>query len=197
MARQTKHAIRQAFLDLLNEYPLDKISVKDIAEKSAVNRNTFYYYYEDIYALVEEIFEEETELFLEKLHDYNSWPEAFREATRFACTNRRAIYHLYNSANRHILEHYYHKVSMAAMTSYVRSQAEGLPVTEEDIHVLAEFYAAALGGMTINWLRGGMRGDMDDYIDRLGYLLDGHIRHALERSCGSRSGGFAACGGRW
>ena len=189
MARQTKHAIRQAFLDLLNEYPLDKISVKDIAEKSAVNRNTFYYYYEDIYALVEEIFEEETELFLEKLHDYNSWPEAFREATRFACTNRRAIYHLYNSANRHILEHYYHKVSMAAMTSYVRSQAEGLPVTEEDIHVLAEFYAAALGGMTINWLRGGMRGDMDDYIDRLGYLLDGH--------CGSRSGGFAACGGRW
>lgn len=197
MARQTKNAIRQAFLDLLNEYPLDKISVKDIAERSAVNRNTFYYYYEDIYALVEEIFQDETEFFLEKLHDYRSWTEAFREATKFACGNRRAIYHLYNSNNRRILEHYYHKVSMAALTAYVRSQAEGLPVAEEDVRVLAEFYAAALGGMTINWLRDGMRGNIDDYIDRLGYLLDGNIRHALEKSCESRGERLAACGERW
>lgn len=42
-----------------------KISVKDIAERSTVNRNTFYYYYADIYALVEEIFQTETQLFME------------------------------------------------------------------------------------------------------------------------------------
>ena len=45
MAQQTKNAIRRAFIQLLNERPLDKISIKDIAEKGAVNRNTFYYYY--------------------------------------------------------------------------------------------------------------------------------------------------------
>ena len=59
MAVRTKQAIRQAFIELLNERPLDKISVKDIAERSTVNRNTFYYYYADIYALVEEIFQTE------------------------------------------------------------------------------------------------------------------------------------------
>ncbi len=67
MAVRTKQAIRQAFIELLNERPLDKISVKDIAERSTVNRNTFYYYYADIYALVEEIFQTETQLFMEKL----------------------------------------------------------------------------------------------------------------------------------
>ena len=41
MAQQTKNAIRRAFIQLLNERPLDKISIKDIAEKGAVNRNTF------------------------------------------------------------------------------------------------------------------------------------------------------------
>ena len=40
MAQQTKNAIRRAFIQLLNERPLDKISIKDIAEKGAVNRNT-------------------------------------------------------------------------------------------------------------------------------------------------------------
>ena len=42
MAQQTKNAIRRAFIQLLNERSLDKISIKDIAEKGAVNRNTFY-----------------------------------------------------------------------------------------------------------------------------------------------------------
>ena len=70
MAVRTKQAIRQAFIELLNERPLDKISVKDIAERSTVNRNTFYYYYADIYALVEEIFQTETQLFMDFLRSY-------------------------------------------------------------------------------------------------------------------------------
>ena len=90
MAVRTKQAIRQAFIELLNERPLDKISVKDIAERSTVNRNTFYYYYADIYALVEEIFQTETQLFMEKLRSYASWEEAFREATAFMSENKRA-----------------------------------------------------------------------------------------------------------
>ena len=167
MAVRTKQAIRQAFIELLNERPLDKISVKDIAERSTVNRNTFYYYYAD----------------MEKLRSYASWEEAFREATAFMSENKRAVHHLFNSGNRNILEHYYHKVTYAAMLSYVRGQAEGLSAAEEDIQALAQFYAAALSGMTADWLRGGMKSNVNDHIDRLGRLLEGNIRQALERSC--------------
>ena len=78
MAQQTKNAIRRAFIQLLNERPLDKISIKDIAEKGAVNRNTFYYYYADIYALVEDILQLEIQDFQSKLRRYDSWQEAFR-----------------------------------------------------------------------------------------------------------------------
>lgn len=84
MAQQTKNAIRRAFIQLLNERPLDKISIKDIAEKGAVNRNTFYYYYADIYALVEDILQLEIQDFQSKLRRYDSWQEAFRDATAFA-----------------------------------------------------------------------------------------------------------------
>ena len=183
MAQQTKNAIRLAFLQLLNEHPLDKISIKDIAEKSAVNRNTFYYYYADIYALVEDIFQLEIEDFQATMRRYDSWPEAFRDATSFAFRNKRAIYHLYNSGNREALRRYYHNVSLTAITAYVRDQAEGLPVQEEDIRVLSEFYSAALSGLTVLWLQSGMKYDAEAYIDRLAHLLDGNIRVALERSC--------------
>ena len=181
MAQRTKLAIRRAFIELLNERPLDKISIKDIAERSTVNRNTFYYYYADIYALVEEIFQAETEQMMEKLRSYETWQEAFREATVFATANKRAVYHLFNSGNRDILEHYYHKVTNAAMLFYVRGQSKGLHVDEEDIEALAAFYSAALSGLTADWLRGGMKSNVEDHIDRLGRLLDGNIRQALER----------------
>ena len=44
MALRTKNAIRRSFVELLAERPFDKISVRDIAERSEVTRNTFYYY---------------------------------------------------------------------------------------------------------------------------------------------------------
>ena len=72
---------------------------------------------------------------------------------------------------------------LAAITSYIRDQAEGLNADEEDIRVLAEFYSAALAGLTVLWLQSGMKYDAEEYIDHLGRLLDGNIRHTLEHSC--------------
>ena len=48
MANFTKQAIETAFLQLLNEKPLNKISVRDIVEKCGINRNSFYYHFQDI-----------------------------------------------------------------------------------------------------------------------------------------------------
>ena len=89
MAQHTKNAIRLAFIQLLNERPLDKISIKDIAEKSAVNRNTFYYYYADIFALVEDILQLEIEDFQAKMRRYDSWQEAFRIQRRLRVRKTR------------------------------------------------------------------------------------------------------------
>ena len=51
----TKRVIREAFVELLNERALSKITVKDITDRCGINRNTFYYHYQDVPALVEEI----------------------------------------------------------------------------------------------------------------------------------------------
>ena len=44
MPNFTKKAIRESFIKLLNERPLNKITVKDIVEDCGVNRNSFYYH---------------------------------------------------------------------------------------------------------------------------------------------------------
>ena len=108
MALRTKNAIRRSFIELLAERPFDKISVRDIAERSEVTRNTFYYYYTDIYALAEDVFESEIEKLSERVEGYDSWQKAFLTATSFAAENKRMILHLHNSAHSDILARYYH-----------------------------------------------------------------------------------------
>ena len=61
MANFTKKAIRDSFVKLLNEKPLSQITVRDIVEDCGVNRNTFYYYYQDLPQLMESIVNEDAE----------------------------------------------------------------------------------------------------------------------------------------
>lgn len=182
MALRTKLAIRQSFMELLAESAFDRITVRDITARSGVSRNTFYYYYQDIYALAEDIFNEEIEKVVARVKYYDSWQRAFADATAFASAHKKAILHIYNSPSRNLLESYYHKTVLAAMLSFVQQEAEGLDVPEQKILALARFYTAALTGLSAEWLSAGMKGTMDAFLGDLGVLLDGNIRRSLERA---------------
>ena len=182
MALRTRNAIRENFLELLSERPFDKISVRDITERSKISRNTFYYYYQDIYALTEDIFGTEIEKIAEKVESYDSWKMAFLDAMAFALENRKAIFHIYNSANRDLLEQYSRKSILTAILSYVQKEAEGLAVPEHKVLVLAKFYAAALTNLSTDWLSSDMKGEPEACLDDLSDMLEGNVRRALERA---------------
>lgn len=52
MTQFTSKAIEESFIRLLNERPLDKITIKDIVDDCGISRNTFYYHFQDITALL-------------------------------------------------------------------------------------------------------------------------------------------------
>jgi AcrR family transcriptional regulator len=44
---RSKHSIREAFIQLLNEKGYEAITIQDIADKAMINRNTFYLHYQN------------------------------------------------------------------------------------------------------------------------------------------------------
>lgn len=48
---RTKQAIKQAFLDLTKEKPINKITIAELSQQADIGRGTFYTHYEDIYDL--------------------------------------------------------------------------------------------------------------------------------------------------
>ena len=179
MAQLTKQAIIQSFMQMLSEKPFDKITVTDIVDRCGVNRNTFYYYFSDIYDLVDELLMTETRKIVDKHKEYDTWQEGFLEATKFARDNKKAVYHLYNSVSRDRLDRYLYDVINLNMTRFVKKQAVGLDADPDDIEVLSAFYTAALTGLVNKWLSDGMRYDPNPLIERLGVLLDGNLKTSL------------------
>ena len=48
----TKKVLASSLKELMRHKPFSKITVKEIIQNCGVNRNTFYYHFDDIYALL-------------------------------------------------------------------------------------------------------------------------------------------------
>ncbi len=182
MAQFTQRAIAESLIKLLNERPLDKITIKDIVEDCGINRNTFYYHFEDIPSLVKQILNAEAEKVLLKQEAVVSWEEGFIEGAQFALQNKKVVYHIYNSVRREEVEKYLYHVAGDVMRQYVEAAAAGSRAKEEDKKLIADFYKSALVGMTLDWLNSGMKYAPEPLIRRLGVMLKGNIEEALKRA---------------
>lgn len=49
--KKTKESIENAFLGLMREKPLDKITITELARSARINKGTFYLHYRDVYDL--------------------------------------------------------------------------------------------------------------------------------------------------
>jgi AcrR family transcriptional regulator len=52
---KTRKAIKQAFIRLMAEKDINKITIKEIADKANINRKTFYFHYEDVNGVLDDI----------------------------------------------------------------------------------------------------------------------------------------------
>ena len=183
MAAFTEKVIVEIFISLLNEKPLDKITVKDIIDKCGVNRSTFYYYFEDVFDLLNSILENEAKKIADAHIEHDKWQDGILEAMKFALDNRKAIMHIYNSSsNRDKLERYLNNIFRSVIRKAVMLESEGLSVAEEDIDLIADVYHFTLIGLTYKWSGGGMKDEPVDVVQKLSYLLDGNMRQMLERA---------------
>lgn len=172
MSNFTERAIIEAFNELLEERPLDKITVADISERCGINRNTFYYHYHDIYDLLDTIFREEADTILERYGGASDWREMVRAATSFVTERRTLIYHVYNSMSRNNLERYLFDIASEAMRSITAKDPRLQELLDEEREDVVTLYSATVVGLVLKWLNEGMKGDPEIFVDNLLRLME-------------------------
>ena len=182
MVSRMEDAIKQTFLELLNEKPLNQITVKMIVERCGINRNSFYYHYQDLPALIEEIIREEGDRIILEYPTIETIEMAMLAAVDFAAKNRRAILHIYNSVNRDIFEQYLWKVCEYVVDAYGRTVLRDRQIDPQDRELIGRFYVCECFGVVIDWLNHRMESDIHARIARFCSLQKGLIEEMIRRS---------------
>lgn len=179
MAKLTKKIIKSSFMELLKTRSLDKVTVKDIVENCEINRNTFYYYYSDIYDLLEHVFQEETEKVIMEEKPCNTFYEEYLRCATLILGYKEAIIHIYNSKSREVLEKYIETITRYLVKRFVQEAAQGYTVTEKNLEYICDFYSFSIIGTTLNWLHEGMPPYREDLIKRCAHSFEVTIENMI------------------
>lgn len=80
--KKTRQSIRNAFLQLRAHTPLERITVKELAELAQISKATFYLHYHDIYDLSEQMQSEVIRMMLDSLEQPDSFLTDRKRFTR-------------------------------------------------------------------------------------------------------------------
>ena len=180
MTSLTKGAIKQSFLKLLNQKPLSKITVKEIAEECKINRNSFYYHYNDIPSLVEEILNEQIDEIVSLGSDASIY-ENILTGIDFALQNKKAAMHIYNSVNKEMFELYINRVAQRTVDGYMELAAKKYDICDRDREVVTMYYKSLIVGFVFNWLSNGMSNDLTGDLKRICKLFEGNTELVLQK----------------
>ncbi len=175
MATTTKELIYKTFLELLRQKPFDKITVRDIVERANVNRNTFYYYYSDMYEMLEEIFTVTENQIVETHSNGFRWFIGFSNMLEKAYTNKKIINNICASRSYEYLETYIFKSSKMILTDHVHELAQGRDIPEQTLDFVVSFYHYAISGCLSEWYRTGMRETPDEILSQFMLMFEGLV----------------------
>ncbi len=181
-----KEAIAEAFLQLLDERPFDKITVKDIVERCGVNRNTFYYHYQDIPSLLEGILKSRIDALIEKHCSIDSLQDCISVTVQYFIENKKAVMHVYRSLPREVFISHLDHLLLYLVREYIINIAGGMKIRQEDKELIVRFYKCMLVGIFLDWLNAGMNYDLLGDSMRMYQLFDDAglemLRHAGENT---------------
>lgn len=189
----TKRMLSAALKDAMKSKPLSKITVSEIIQVCGVNRKTFYYHFQDIYALLKWTLEQEA---VEVVKNFDLLLDA-EDAVTFVIDYVEANQHIlncaYDSMGRAEMRRFFHADFISIVSTAIdRAETEaGLQVDPRFKCFLADFYTEALAGMLISLFTGEIAYGRDEICQDIVLILQTAIPNALlekERSAAAPNG---------
>lgn len=171
MANYTEDLILETLSSMLDRMPFDKITVTALIKECNISRNTFYYHYEDIYALLDVALTQWLGNYL-KSHANDQWQEKLKSLLNFCRENKKKIYHIFNSLSRDQLAHYVFDQTDHSIFKYIQDYARSHHGDPERAEVVGEIISYSLYGYFMRFLWNDMEDDIDKSIDSLAMVFD-------------------------
>ncbi len=176
----TRNTFIEAFCSLYAERSIERITVKEIVEKSGYSRATFYNYFKDAYDLLEYVENEFISSLMEKItsniekkQEMEDFVQNFVELIR---SKRTYIYVFMSSSNS---PSFVNRLKEKAVP--VLLESFGVPAGNRTARYALEFYINGLIPLIGTWLRSGQELPIEDFALLVKGILQEGILAQLNR----------------
>lgn len=152
----TKKALAQSLKELGATKILDKITVADITDHCGVNRQTFYYHFNDKYELLNWIYTQDLFLPLTKDLTLENWGEKLVQLFRYMKQQKSFFMNTIKSSNNFFAE-YSNKIFAELFNKAITDLDMYRYLNEKERDIYARFFAYGLTGVIVDWAMKGMK----------------------------------------
>lgn len=180
----TKKALAKSLKKIMRTKSFSKITVSEIIADCGVNRKTFYYHFEDIYALLKWIFENEAVEVVKQFNLAVDYEEAILFIMDYVERNDYIINCAYDSIGRDEMKRFFY-TDFLDLVSAIINTAEiemGIYLDKEYKEFLCSFYTEALAGMLIDWIKNRNERNRSQVIEYLSITLKASLVGILNKS---------------
>lgn len=148
----TKRTLAASLKCFMEKKPLSKITVSEIIADCGMNRKTFYYHFEDIYALLKWMLEEEAVNVVKQFDLLVDYREAVLFVMHYVERNKHLLCCAYDSMGRDEMKRFFYADFIGIMRKVVwdTEQQLGVCAEEQFKEFLAHFYTEAIAGLLID-----------------------------------------------
>lgn len=181
-----KREICAALKALMAQKPLDKITVAEVMRTCGMTRQHFYYHFEDIYAAVCWMFDQEAIALLREHEGVLLWQDGLLQLFRYLQENRAVCLCALRSVSREHLKRFFQTDINAIIQNTIQGLAAQLhyPASDQDVILLTKFYVGALSSIAEEWLLGEIQESPEELIRFTDRLLREHVMGAQLRLAG-------------
>ncbi len=180
MNNLTKQAIAASLGKLLQERPIAQISVKDVCADCGLNRQTFYYHFQDIYDLLFWMVRKDIAAYYHAQQIIPANMSDYLYSLFGYCQEHsRLVRHAYNSANRIRYETAFRDESEPLLRRKLESYENFRLLSKEDADMLISFYAYSAAALFFRWVESGMPQSFSDSFSKYCMLLDESVNALL------------------
>ena len=153
---RTKLAIADAFEKLLNDYTIDKITVKMITDFVGCSRKTFYYYFTDIYELTRYVCDRHVQEFMTIATGVEGVRDAFLSLVAYLNENRPVILNMFHGYGKQEMQRFAWQTTKFYTSHFISHSSAGRNLTEQDLEPVIHMYEYMLYGMLVDMLEHSM-----------------------------------------
>jgi probable dihydroxyacetone kinase regulator len=186
----TKKALAAALKKQMEKKLLSKVTVSEIIKDCGVNRKTFYYHFEDIYALLKWMLEQEAIEVVKQFDLMVDYREAIIFIMDYIDENKHILNCAYDSMGRDELKRFLCNDFDEVIRSLINTaeKSEGKTLDMDFKNFVCDFYTEACAGVIIKQLRNKSIGERDKTINHLVNICKSSLPHVLSSAFSCSNG---------